>query len=307
MTIEEEVYEAKQRYNRYLKLASLIKEKSLQLGRQEEKVYSLYKQVQKEQADIEELEQSNFSTLFLKVMGKMDERKEQEEQEARIVELRYNDAKRVENEMREELNKLRAEEQTLINSREEYLKALDKKRMQLTPEQLTAIKNLQDKIDQAEYNVKEGLEAIEAGKHARTIANKIYKDFNTAASWGIADMFGVMDFVADIAKHAKINEAKRALNELESALRSFKTELVDVRININISVNISDFETMMDFMFDNMFADYMVQSKINRAKEQIGSLINEIEYVLNQLNTSVSENQRIIKESKKAMLNYIES
>lgn len=307
MTIEQEVQEAKQRYLRLLKVNSLIKEKSLQLAKQEDKVYSLYKQVQKENNDIEELEQSNFSTLFLKVIGKMDERKEKEVQEAHIVELRYNEAKRVENEIRNELTALQKEQETLEFSRQEYLDALEKKRASLNPEQLAKIGEIQTKIDNAQYNIKEGLEAIEAGKYAKEIAEKIYNDFNSAASWGVADLLGVMDLVADVAKHAKINAAKRSLNELQSALRAFKTELVDIRINIDVSIDISDFDTIMDFMVDNVFSDYMVQSKIARAKEKFGAILNEIEEVLNELNTLVKENEKAIKEYKRVMLDYLES
>ena len=109
MNIDNEVHEAKQRYDRYLKLESLMTEKVRQLNQQEDKVYELYLQLQKENKDVEELEKTSFTTLFLKLAGQMAERKEKEAQEARIVELRYHDAKRVENEIREELNQLKEE------------------------------------------------------------------------------------------------------------------------------------------------------------------------------------------------------
>lgn len=307
MNIDNEVHEAKQRYDRYLKLESLMTEKVRQLNEQEDKVYKLYLQLQKENKDVEELEKTSFSTLFLKLAGQMAERKEKEEQEARIVELRYHDAKRVENEIREELNQLKEEQLTLKNARQEYLEALARKREQLSPEQLSKISDLQNKIDQAEYNIKEGKEAIEAGNYARDIALKVYNSFESASTWGVIDMVGVLDFVADMAKHAKVNEAKQLTNELEQALRRFKTELVDTRINVNLSVEINDFDRMVDFMFDNVFSDYMIQNKINRAKEQVGTVLNEIEYVLNELNETVNQSEKDIRQYKKMMLEYIEN
>lgn len=307
MNIDNEVHEAKQRYDRYLKLESLMTEKVRQLNQQEDKVYELYLQLQKENKDVEELEKTSFTTLFLKLARQMAERKEKEAQEARIVELRYHDAKRVENEIREELNQLKEEQSNLKNARQDYLEALARKREQLSPEQLNKINDLQNKIDQAEYNIKEGKEAIEAGAYAREVAMKVYNNFESASTWGVLDMVGALDFIAGMAKHAKINEAKQLTNELEQALRRFKTELVDTRINVNTSIEISDFDCMVDFMFDNIFSDYMIQNKINRAKEQVGTLLNEIEYVLNELNETVNQSEKDIRQYKKMMLEYIEN
>lgn len=301
-----DIKEVRARFDRYNRLGKLIEEKGRQLAMQREKLGVLYRQLEKENKDVEELERASFSSLLARLTGQMAQKMEKEVQEARIVELRFNDAKRVEKELLDELAKLKDEQYELRNIREEYKTALSMKRDQLTLTQREEMDRLQDELHDCQNTIKESEEAIEAGEEAKELVEKAKRSLNSAQNWGFVDMIGALDFIADIAKYQKINEAKQLMNELQTALRRFKTELVDVHFDAGFIVNISSFDTMMDFFFDNMFFDFMVQSKINDAKRQIEQIEDQILDIMDELESIHDRNTNKIDELKEKIRQYIE-
>ena len=278
-----DIKEVRERFNRYNRLEKLIQEKGRQLAVQRDRLSDLYRQLEKENRDVEELERASFSSLLARITGQMEQKMEKEVQEARIVELRFNDAKRVEKELLEELTKLKDEQYRLRNVKEEYKIALSMKRDQLSPSQLEEMDRLQDELHDCQSTIKESKEALAAGEEAKELVERAQRSLSSAQNWGIVDMIGALDFIADMAKYQKINEAKQLMNELQMALRRFKTELVDVNFDARFVVNISSFDTMMDFFFDNMFFDFMVQSKINDAKRQMDGIYDQINNIMAEL------------------------
>lgn len=301
-----DIKEVRERFNRYNRLEKLIQEKGRQLAVQRDRLSDLYRQLEKENRDVEELERASFSSLLARITGQMEQKMEKEVQEARIVELRFNDAKRVEKELLDELTKLKEEQYSLRNVKEEYKIALSMKRDQLSPSQLEEMDRLQDELHDCQSTIKESKEALAAGEEAKELVEQAQRSLSSAQNWGIVDMIGALDFIADMAKYQKINEAKQLMNELQMALRRFKTELVDVNFNAGFVVNISSFDTMMDFFFDNMFFDFMVQSKINDAKRQMDGIYDQINNIMAELESINDRNTSKISGLKEKIRQFIE-
>lgn len=301
-----DIKEVRERFNRYNRLEKLIQEKGRQLAVQRDRLSDLYRQLEKENRDVEELERASFSSLLARITGQMEQKMEKEVQEARIVELRFNDAKRVEKELLEELTKLKDEQYRLRNVKEEYKIALSMKRDQLSPSQLEEMDRLQDELHDCQSTIKESKEALAAGEEAKELVERAQRSLSSAQNWRIVDMIGALDFIADMAKYQKINEAKQLMNELQMALRRFKTELVDVNFDARFVVNISSFDTMMDFFFDNMFFDFMVQSKINDAKRQMDGIYDQINNIMAELESINDRNTNKISELKEKIRQFIE-
>lgn len=301
-----DIKEVRERFNRYNRLEKLISEKGRQLAIQQDRLSDLYRQLEKENRDVEELERASFSSLLARITGQMEQKMEKEVQEARIVELRFNDAKRVEKELLEELTKLKDEQYSLRNVKEEYKIALSMKRDQLSPTQLEEMDRLQDELHDCQNTIKESEEALAAGEEAKELVEKAQRSLSSAQNWGIVDMIGALDFIADMAKYQKINEAKQLMNELQMALRRFKTELVDVNFDASFVVNISSLDSMMDFFFDNMFFDFMVQSKINDAKRQIDDIYNQINNIMAELESINDRSTSKISGLKEKIRQFIE-
>ena len=125
-------------------------------------------------------------------------------------------------------------------------------------------------------------EAIQAGESALISLKKAEEKLNRASNWGLWDMLGG-GLISGIAKHNKVNEATTYLDEAKRNLTAFKKELSDVNGIYNLQLEMGDFLSFADFFFDGFIADYLVQTKINDAKQQVRQAINSISVLVEQL------------------------
>ena len=124
-----------------------------------------------------------------------------------------------------------------------------------------------------EYNVeKEKREAIEAGQRALNNLHTARENLNSAKNWGLVDMFGG-GFFTTMMKQSRMDQA----------LRNFSKELKDVNIACNLNLDMGDFLTFADYFFDGFAVDWMVQERINKARNQVEEAIRRTEEALNQL------------------------
>lgn len=122
---------------------------------------------------------------------------------------------------------------------------------------------------------KELLEAIEAGRDALSSLKTAQNQLQLARNWGIVDIFGG-GFFTNMMKYSKIDSASNAIEDAKQKLFIFQGELKDVSLPVDLRMEIGDFLTFADFFFDGFVTDYIVQSKIAEAKEQV---LEAIEYV----------------------------
>ena len=134
-----------------------------------------------------------------------------------------------------------------------------------------------------EYNVeKEKREAIEAGQRALNNLHTARENLNSAKNWGLVDMFGG-GFFTTMMKQSRMDQAKRNMDLAKLALRNFSKELKDVNIACNLNFDMGDFLTFADYFFDGFAVDWMVQERINKARNQVEEAIRRTEEALNQL------------------------
>ena len=105
---------------------------------------------------------------------------------------------------------------------------------------------------------------------------------NSARNWGLFDLFGG-GFFADIMKHSKMDDASRYIEAAKNDLQIFQRELKDVRGNWNIQFQTGGFLSFADFLFDGFIADYMMQSRIAEARQQVEDAIYKTESLLTEL------------------------
>ena len=98
--------------------------------------------------------------------------------------------------------------------------------------------------------------------------------------------------IADLAKHSSLDEAQEAIEQLQSQLRSFRTELSDVIIQADIQVNVDGFLRFADYFFDGLFADWAVLDKINDSQKQVENTKKQIEEVLHSLKIMMQSAER---------------
>ena len=129
---------------------------------------------------------------------------------------------------------------------------------------------------------KEKQEAIDAGERALRSLNAAKENLNSAGNWGIVDMLGG-GFFTTMMKRSKMDQAQEQMDQAKYDLQNFSRELQDVTMNCDLNIEIGNFLSFADYFFDGFFVDWMVQDKIDRAKDQVAEAIRQVERVMDQL------------------------
>lgn len=66
-------------------------------------------------------------------------------------------------------------------------------------------------------------------------------------------------------------------------LQNFSRELNDVNMACNLNINTNDFLAFADYLLDGFVIDWMVQDRINKAKQQVREEIRRTENIIDQL------------------------
>lgn len=125
-------------------------------------------------------------------------------------------------------------------------------------------------------------EAQKAGTQALQSLYAAQEKLEHARIWGIWDMLGGGFFV-DMIKHSRLKDASVYLEVAKADLNVFRRELKNVEGPLDLRLDISGFLVFADFFFDGLIADYLVQSRIADAREQVADAIRRVEHILKEL------------------------
>lgn len=129
---------------------------------------------------------------------------------------------------------------------------------------------------------KEIREAVISGEKALVSLKDAKRYLDSARSWGVVDIFGG-DLFSGLMKHSNIDKASQAMDRAKHDLRDFQQELHDVHDLPDMHIDMGDFMTFADYFFDGFIVDFMVQSKINEARQQVNNAISRVEGILQQI------------------------
>lgn len=238
-----------------------------------------------EEKDVEDLERLSFKTLWTALTGDKEERLSRERREALAAKCKYDQAEAdlayLEKKLAEligERNRLQQIPHTLEHLWAEKADLL-KARGGAVGEELTTLDRERAELDGQE---KELREAIAAGENARRLLEAVQTDLDSAANWGTWDILGG-GMLATLAKHDRLDSAQANISAAQQALSDFRTELADVGQMEVPDVEIGSFATFADLFFDNIFADWYVQTGIQTAQEGISNAYRELCAALDRL------------------------
>ena len=80
-----------------------------------------------------------------------------------------------------------------------------------------------------------------------------------------------------------MDQAKQNMEQDKYDLQNFSRELNDVNIACNLNINTNDFLAFADYLLDGFVIDWMVQNRINKAKQQVREEIRRTENIIDQL------------------------
>ena len=267
-------------------LEAKLRELQDQRAEYDRKVISLRVAFRSEQADVEKLEGRSLTNYFFQVVGKLDDKLTKERQEAYAAKVKLDAAERELACIDRDMEEIYAQLADVRRAQEQYDLALLQKRMDLktsnTP-QGQRILEMEQQLAALEAYRQEIREAINAGSSARSTADRILSELDSAEDWNTWDMFGGGGIITHVAKHSHLDAAQDLTEELQQKLRRFKTELADIKITADTQVNIDGFLRFADYFFDGLFADWAVGNRISQSKTSVSSTRGKIASTLSKL------------------------
>ena len=83
-----------------------------------------------------------------------------------------------------------------------------------------------------------------------------------------------------------MNQARQHMEQTKWDLRNFSEELKDVNMISHLDIETDDFLSFADWFFDGFFVDWMVQDRINTARDQVEEAIQRLKVILRELENS---------------------
>lgn len=284
---DEKLQQLQEQMARSKQLEAMIKELRNQRDSLAAQVRELESIKLEEQADVDRLEGRSLAAFFYNVIGKMDEQLDKERQEAYAARVKYDAAARELEGVEADLRRYESELSALRGCEHRYDEVLKEKADAIKAaggSNGEEILKLEERNAFFESQKKELQEAISAGNAALSTTQQVLSSLDSAEGWGTWDLFGG-GLVADLAKHSHLDEAQGAIEQLQSQLRRFKTELADVTIQADMQVNVDGFLRFADYFFDGLFADWAVLDKINQSQSQVQNTKSQIAGVLSRLDS----------------------
>lgn len=258
----------------------------------------LEKVCKKEDRDVEDLEKGGLQAFYLKIRGKYETTMDKEILEAATAKVKLQNKQFELEDAERKLQKLQTEQYKYISCESQY-----KKLYQSKLEELLSVENkdkvtileYKTRISNSEHNIKELKEAIDVGKVVLSELERVNNSLNSARGWGAWDIMGG-GLMSDIIKHSQLNDAKNKLNNVQSLMRNFRTELADVNMNLDIHIDTDGFIKFADFFFDGLFADISMQNHISNSQGSVESSKREIENAISQLERLLTQERNSINK-----------
>ena len=131
-------------------------------------------------------------------------------------------------------------------------------------------------------------EAIETADAALEHLRAAQDYLESAGNWGVWDILGG-GFFATLIKHGKMEDAQRELDLAKTAVKRFGQELRDVQQTVHIQLETGDFIHFSDLFFDGFLSDWLVQSRIREAEQQVEYAIRQISAIQKDLHRVLTE------------------
>lgn len=299
-TIDQQLEQAQGDIYRLNKVDSMMDSLKQRKEQLEAECGTLKRCFEKEQTDVDKLNEPSLAAFFHSMIGNKADRLEKEQKEAMAARLKYETAKGELEDVTYQWENLTRERSSLRDSKARYERLLEDKKRQLISEGgsgTAEIQALNQEKVAAQAEVKELEEALLAGRQVQVEIDRVLGSLNSAEGWGTWDMLGG-GMLTTMAKHSHINQASSDITGVQKSLSRFKTELADVKVTADMNIAVDGFLSFADYFFDSLIMDWMVQSKIHDSKEQVNQVKRQVDGAMQKL--------RAMEQTKKADMEAVE-
>lgn len=219
-------------------------------------------QLLKENEDVEQLQNSTILSLFYSLTGQMDKKMEKEKQEAMQASIEYHQILNEYNMRKSEIEKLEKalENKPYLNQELQQLQLIIQ---QDNPHYNKEFKNITNKIEEYNQELKKTETSLHAGKQVKNSIEDVLKFLTKAENWGFYDIIAGKK-ISTAIKYSYYEEAQRAIVAAKTKLLVFGEEMRgygDIPLWIE---TIGETLMLFDYINDQSVADYIVQRKIER-------------------------------------------
>lgn len=270
------------------------------LTRQEKHLFNLFKAYEKEQKDVDQLKSLSFKSFYHTLRKDKEAAIEKEEREALEAKVK---ADRLKYEIESDKSKLE-----LLQSRQVSPDHLENKVKELLEEKYSLMKTYRpDSCEQInglnsdayekQKALKEIDEAIGAGNEVLRSIDAVQGSLRSAENWGTYDMLGG-GMMATMIKRDHMKAAMDLTNHLSLTIKRFSDELDDISESFEATLDMDSFLGTADYLFDGLFVDMSVQSRINDAQNQMTALDHRVSRLIQNLDRDKADVQKQMTDIK---------
>lgn len=273
------------------RLEAMLKELRSQQEPLQKRVAELEQIMLRERRDVDRLEGRSLAAFFYHMSGKMDEKLDTERREYYAARVKYDASAHELEAIEQDIEATEEDLADLADCEERYARAMEEKRLAVEAAGTQDAQILLKQEEELSYlasQEQELVEAIEAGTTAlRTTADAI-QIIESAKDWATFDLLGG-GFLADMAKHDKLDQGQKLIEDLQVQLQRFNRELSDVTIRSCLQVNIDGMLKFADIFLDGLLADAAVLDRIKQSLVQVEQTREDILIILRQLQDELEE------------------
>jgi hypothetical protein len=274
------------------RLNSILSKALRQKDKVEDDKRILYNRLIKEKIDVEKLESLSLSGFLHAITGRKLEKLEKEKEEYLAAKIKYDAVTAELESLLDEISNIKARIDQIGDPAAEY-DMLIKEKERILANTSGSLTNKLDQIIEQESRLvsdnKEIDEAIKAGEALSYALGRVQDSLRSAGNWGTWDILGG-GMVSTMIKHSKIDDAQREINNARSLINRFHRELQDIGENMILNIEIGSFLTFADYLFDGLFVDLAVQSKIRKAQNKVDITMHKVSIVLKDLREKLYSN-----------------
>ena len=291
------------------RLEAMLTELRSQQAPLKEKVAALEASMKKERTDVDRLEGHSMTAFFYAMTGQREEKLDLERREYYTARAKYDTARQELEAIEQDIESTLEDLQDLADCEARYAQALEAKRLAIesaggkVSDELLGKKRTMTFLQSQDQELSE---AITAGTAALHTVAEVLQYIESAKDWAAFDLLGG-GFLVDMAKHDKLDDAQKRVEQLQVDLQRFNKELSDVSIRAHLQVNIEGMLKFADYFFDGLFADAAVLDRIRLSQTQVEQTREQLLDALRQLHSKQedirSQAARLHKEIDSLVLN----
>ncbi|MEC0110632.1 hypothetical protein P4H27_27035 [Paenibacillus taichungensis] len=271
------------------------------------KVQQRLEHLQKEQNDVDRLNNMTLSAFFYHLIGKKEDRLEKEELELMESKAEYDTACQ----MLTDIQKQRSQVKQQLEGQRQYqfwqsdYKVLLGKKENVLLDKDAELQQMAEDREHLSGELQELNEADREGQYLLDALERAEKALSSAGNWGVYDMMGG-GMISTHIKRSRMDDAQVAIVDAGRRLRRFQKELEDVKMAVNTELHLGGLLSFADYFFDNLFVDWMVQDKIRKAETQVMDGLSAVRGTLRVLKDEIRDHKVKLELLERRYCEYIE-